>query len=574
MSTLSFPVAGLRPLALLLALGLIVGTTPALARGRYYNHSGGIETSHPAWMSWVPSSTGLGALSMPGTHDTMAYQSYGGDLTQTQSLGLRQQLDAGIRALDIRCRHIGDRFTIHHGVVYLHVNFDDVLQTTIQFLNAHPTETVVMRVKREHTEESNTRGFAQTFEWYRDQPAYSPYLWRGSHVPTLGEVRGKIVIVDDFAGGTYGIPWGAVNLQDDWTVSQLADIDDKWNKVRAHLDRTQGGSPSTLFINFLSGSSAMAYPLHVAGGINILGINYRGVNDYAIDHLVGGWAQRAGIMMMDFPGAGLIDAILALNVRLLPSSSGLPADFSAIFRNTAYTLGGDAEARWYGMQAFLQNAAPGRNWHVMALKKEWGAWMHHEGAFYQSDSMDDFTHLAFPTRTVTSVVGPGYLASYVNGQIGSLSGGSGDRSSQLHSRLSARFPFQLWSVVVKRAPGGLGNWAYSDFGRGYKTSSGDYTYAVQGYSAYDGVYLHEHIQQEGNVVRLTSNVGFLGDVGFDDSLSSVTVLGPYQATLCEHPNQTGRCFTTSSSIREVNAVPGGPWNDQISSVSVSRTGLH
>ncbi|WXH34003.1 hypothetical protein WA016_08014 [Myxococcus stipitatus] len=563
----------LRSLVVLLLLGLVAPAMPAFARGRYYNHSGSIETNHPSWMRWIPSSTSLAMLSLPGTHDTMAYQSYGGDLTQTQSLDLRAQLEAGIRAVDIRCRHIGDRFTIHHGVVYLHVNFDDVLQTTIQFLQANPTETVVMRVKKEHTEEDITRSFAQTFEWYRDQPAYSPYLWRGSHVPTLGEVRGRIVVLDDFGGGTYGIPWGALDLQDDWTVSQLADIDDKWNKVRAHLDRTQGGAPSKLFVNFLSGSSAMAYPRHVAGGINILGIDYRGVNDYAIDHLVGGWAQRAGIMMMDFPGAGLVDAILALNVRLLPSTAQLPSDFSLIFKNTAYTIGGDAEARWYGIQAFLSNAAPGRSWHFMALKREWAGWMHHEGAFYQSDSMDDFTHIAFPSRTVTSVVGPGYLAGFVNGQLGSLSGGSGDRAQQLHGRLSSRFPFQLWSVVVKRSPGGLGNWAYSDYGRGYKVSSGDYIYAVQGYSAADGVYLHEHSQQEGNVVQLTSSVGFLGDLGFNDLLSSVTILGPYQATLCEHAYQSGRCFTTSRSVTDINSVAGGPWNDVISSVTVSRTGV-
>ncbi|MCE9672524.1 phosphatidylinositol-specific phospholipase C domain-containing protein [Myxococcus stipitatus] len=554
---------------MLFALAVVALAAPASARGRYYNHSGGIETSHPTWMSWVPGGTSLAALSLPGTHDTMAYQSYGGDLTQTQSLDLRSQLDAGIRALDIRCRHIDNAFTIHHGVVYLHVNFDDVLRTTIQFLNANPTETVVMRVKKEHTEENVTRTFAQTFEAYRDQPAYSPYLWRGSHVPTLGEVRGKIVILDDFAGGAYGIPWGAISLQDDWTVSQLADIDDKWFKVRDHLARTNTGAPGTLFVNFLSGSSALAYPLHVAGGINILGVQTRGVNDYAIDHLVGGNVQRAGVMMMDFPGAGLIDAILALNFRLLPASSELPTELSTIFRNTAYTIGGDAEARWHGIQTFIHNTAPGRYWHVMALKSGWGAWMHYDGTFLQSDSMEDYTHLAFSTRTVTSTVGPAYLASFVNAQLASLTGGAGDRAPQLHARLSGRFPFQRWSVVVKKSPGGLSNWAYSDYGRGYKTTSGDYIYAVQGYSASDGVYLHEHDDYEGNVLHLTSNVMDLTGNGFNDMLSSVTVLGRYQATLCEHANLTGRCLTTSQSVSALGALSSGPWNDQVSSISVT-----
>ncbi|WP_255208006.1 phosphatidylinositol-specific phospholipase C [Myxococcus sp. AM009] len=569
MSDTSYPFLRLRHAVAMLVVGLVAIASPAAARGRYYNDSGSIQTHHPSWMSWVPDSTSLAALSLPGTHDTMAYQSYGGSLTQTQSLDLRRQLDAGIRALDIRCRHIADSFTIHHGVVYLHVNFDDVLRTAIQFLNANPSETLVMRVKKEHTEENVTRSFAATFEAYRNNPAYRPYLWTGGHVPALGEVRGKIVILDDFGGGAYGIPWGGLDLQDAWTVSTIFDIDDKWSKVRAHLGRTNTGSPSTLFVNFLSGASALAHPFTVAGGD---GMGIRGVNDFAIDHLVAGHVQRAGLLMMDFPGAGLIDAILALNFRLLSSTTWLPEDFSVIFRNTAHTIGGNAEERWHGIRSFVHNAVPGRSWHIAALKKSWGGWINHQGNFYQSDAMDDYTHIAYLTRSVTSVVGRDFLSDYVRGQLGGLSGNAANRALTLHGRLSARFPFQSWSVLVKQSPGGLSNWAYSDYGRGAHLSSGDYTYAVQGHSASEGVYLHEHSGFEGNLVWLGGSVGDLRGVGFNDVLSSVTVLGPYQATLCEHANLSGRCFTTSQTVSDVNAMPGGAWHDKVSSVSMTRTG--
>ncbi|WP_434300497.1 phosphatidylinositol-specific phospholipase C domain-containing protein [Corallococcus exiguus] len=569
MSHRTFPAPRLRNAAAMLFLALLA-TSPAAARGRYYNHSGGIETSHPDWLSWMPGSASLASLSLPGTHDSMAFTSTGGALTQTQSLSLRAQLDAGLRALDIRCRHIGDRFAIHHGVVYLNANFDDVLTTTTQFLRDHPGETILMRVKEEHTPDGNSRSFQQTFEWYRSQPAYSPYVWRGTHVPTLGEVRGKIVILDNFGGGAYGVNWGSLALQDDWTVSTIFDIDNKWDKVRDHLGRTNAGAPPTLYVNFLSGSSVAAFPNVVAGGD---GMAIRGVNDYAIDHLVGGNVQRAGVVMMDFPGAGLIDAILALNYRLLPSAGLLPGDFGTAFRNISYTLGGDAQARWYGLHAFLQNAAPGRIWHALALKGSWAGWMHTDGSHVQSDTMDDYTHLAFTSRTVTSAVSNGFLGSFVNSQLGALSGGTSDRALQLHGRVSSRFPFQLWSVVVKKAPGGLSNWAYSDYGTGYKATQGDYTYAIQAYSAADGVYLYEHGQFEGNILHLTSGVGFLGDLGFDDILSSVRILGPYRATLCEHPSRTGRCLSTTQSVGDINSVAGGPWNDQISSAGIDFVGV-
>jgi hypothetical protein len=204
----------------------------------------------------------------------------------------------------------------------------------------------------------------------------------------------------------------------------------------------------------------------------------------------------------------------------------------------------------------------------MALKDSWGGWVNFDGDFAQSDSMDGYTHAAYTTRSVTSAVGRNFLASFVNGQLGGLSGNAADRAIQLQERLRARFPFQYWGVLVKNAPGGLSNWAYSDYGMGYKATQGDYTYAVQGYSAADGVYLYEHNDYEGNVLHLTSNVDALGSVGFDDLLSSARILGPYQATLCEHPSRTGRCVSTTQSVSDVTALPGGPWNDQVSYTGV------
>jgi 1-phosphatidylinositol phosphodiesterase len=201
--------------------------------------------------------------------------------------------------------------------------------------------------------------------------------------------------------------------------------------------------------------------------------------------------------------------------------------------------------QWHGIEDFIYNAAPGQNWHVMAVKNDWGSWMNSDGTFLQSDSMDGYTYIALTSRTVTSEVSKSYLDNYVNAQLDSLSGGAADRAVQLQQRVSAHFPFQGWSVLVKKAPAGFSNWAWSDYGAASKITKSDYSYAVQGYSAQDGVYLYQDVNFESDVVRLATNVSWLGNIGFDDRLSSVAVLGPYQATLCEDPNQTGRCFSTS-----------------------------
>jgi 1-phosphatidylinositol phosphodiesterase len=552
-------VVRLRASALLLAVLFALGPLPASARGRYYNSATSIETSHPDWMKWIPNTTRLSAISIPGTHDTMAL--YGGSLAQTQSLNLRSQLNAGIRATDIRCRHIGDRFAIHHGVVYQNANFDDVLSTAVQFLKEHPTETILMRVKEEHTPTGNTRSFAETFRWYRAQPAYNPYIWPGTTIPTLGEVRGKIVILDDFGGG-HGISWQSLQIQDDYVVNTVFDIDDKWEKVKNHLVSTNGGSSANMYVNFLSGSSAGAYPNTVAGGD---GGAIRGVNDYALEYLVAGNVQRTGVMMMDFPGAGLIDAIIAHSFRLT-SDPSLQNDFSTIFKNVAHSFHGDAAARWNQIQTFLFNVLPGRNWHWMALTGGWGAWLHLDGLFAQSDSVDGYYHIAFTSRTLDRAVSNSYLGNFVNGQIGSLSGGAGDRAIQLQERLSARFPFQLWSVVVKQAPGGLSNWAYTSYGTDYKVASGDYIYAAWGYSLQDGVYLFEHAGYEGDIRQFTSSNGWFGDLGFNDVVSSVRVVGNYQARLWSDSYGRGASLSVTQNL---SSMPTG-WNDIASSIDVWR----
>src|SRR5690606_15688423 len=101
----------------------------------------------------------LAALSIPGTHDTLSV--YGGDMVQTQEyagdhatggaeIGL--QLSAGVRAVDIRVRVVDEgAFAIHHGAVYQHANFDDVLRRLRGYLREHPTETVLMHLKAECT---------------------------------------------------------------------------------------------------------------------------------------------------------------------------------------------------------------------------------------------------------------------------------------------------------------------------------------------------------------------------------------------------------------------------------------
>lgn len=315
-----------------------------------YTHQEYSGIDNPNWMSRVDSNVTLSRITIPGTHDTMSH--YGGDIVQTQSMRLREQLKSGIRALDIRCRHFNDSFSIHHGSVYQKANFDDVLLTLRDFLNANPTETVVMRVKEEYNSGGNTRSFAATFDRYVGN--YPGLFWKydGNNNPLLGQIRGKIVLLQDFPADNprypqAGIPWSSAIIQDDYYLRTNWDLHDKWVKVERHLHAADNGDRNKIYINFLSGSGG-SLPYFVASGKSSPGdtasllltgvvttsneiyryfprvsciknrcsIAFLGTNFLTKDRLLINW--HAGIVMADFPGQSLINQLIyGCNYHLL-----------------------------------------------------------------------------------------------------------------------------------------------------------------------------------------------------------------------------------------------------------------
>ncbi|MER5393477.1 phosphatidylinositol-specific phospholipase C [Saccharopolyspora sp. NPDC002686] len=314
-----------------LALALSVSMVPGTAAAAPYCQSI-TDASNPDWMAGLPDDASLAQLSIPGTHQTLSL--HGGELTQTQenhgdsAETLAVQLQSGIRAIDIRVRRYDDKFTLHHGPFYQNANFSDVLQKAGDFLSAHPGETVLLRLKAECTgetgsctDENSQLDETQILDWYRDNDPNGKYLHdpAGGAVPTLGEARGKIVLtaLQGPRGGLHqgrGIgqftddTWGDY-VQDEYDVPTLFDIDDKWAKVRDHLDKTTAADQGEMFLNFTSGSSPAAFPNAVACGA----AGFRGVNDYALEHLQSNDLPRTGVIMMDFPGANLVNTIIATN---------------------------------------------------------------------------------------------------------------------------------------------------------------------------------------------------------------------------------------------------------------------
>ena len=268
--------------------------------------------STESWMTALPDTRLLSQMSIPGTHDTCAL--LGGDLFECQTMPLMDQLNAGIRFIDIRCRHIGDVFAIHHDRVYQGIEFGEgVRDVCLRFLEEHPGECIIMSVKEEYQPAHNTRSFEATFDWYLEGNRNRWYL--GNTVPALGDVRGKIVLFRRFSAtapvlGIDASRWPddvtfAINnsahlkVQDEYVVPTVFAIPKKWDKIKVLLDEAGSATDDRWYVNFSSGTSggAGAYPYTVAKGSP--GIT--GENDHLHVYLSTPPAGKVGTILMDFP---------------------------------------------------------------------------------------------------------------------------------------------------------------------------------------------------------------------------------------------------------------------------------
>ena len=134
----------------------------------------------------------------------------------------------GIRYFDIRLGK-GDNPGICHGDFYLfkkdgyYLHLSDVIEYFKTFLSENPREALIMLASRgndEATDESVTTAFAKVLD---DNPKL---FYTSSRVPTLGEVRGKIVLLRRFGldgDSVSGHTWGL-------------DLTEWDNKIAAHTD--------------------------------------------------------------------------------------------------------------------------------------------------------------------------------------------------------------------------------------------------------------------------------------------------------------------------------------------------
>ncbi len=230
----------------------------------------------PEWISSLDDAVHLSELIIPGTHDSGALLEPLPGLAATQTLTIEEQLDAGVRFLDLRARIVDDELWLYHGAIDQDQAFTDVFATMYAFLDAHPDEVLVASLKEETAPANATKTFDAIFSEY---VAASPEHWElGTVVPRVGDARGRIVLLRRFPTtmaplGIDASPWEddttfAINndawirVQDEYTVESN---DAKWSAIEELHFRSE---PGILSINFTSG-----YHTNEMGLPNILAVS-------------------------------------------------------------------------------------------------------------------------------------------------------------------------------------------------------------------------------------------------------------------------------------------------------------
>ena len=292
------------------------------------------------WMENVPDETKLSSMSIPGTHDSCTQNVDMRYIFQCQDASIATQLKYGYRYLDMRLvlekRSGQETLVLKHNIARCKVSdspfsrtltLADVLKDVYAFLDEHPSETVILCMKAENSKDDVAAVQKALYEMI-DQASERWYL--KNEIPTMGAVRGKIVLATRFddklqvGSDRCGLYFGWTDQGDrtvltDPTADSVIngretlcvqdrynyDVGDKITAIRTCLDSSRAAD-DTFFLNFTStsGSGAVGHPKGYAKDINL--------DLYAYEWEAG---KAYGVVIVDFGPKKIAEKIYGTNFQ-------------------------------------------------------------------------------------------------------------------------------------------------------------------------------------------------------------------------------------------------------------------
>lgn len=153
-------------------------------------------------MKNIDDNTDLFTLTIPGTHDCVTQYVQFPHISKCQDMNIYEQLNIGVRALDIRVKSNGNKLGMIHGKANAFVSpnrffgkkmeMADVLSHCYNFLSKNPSETIIFQFKNDSNKEME-KCFNNLYYTYIKGNEDKWFL--ENRVPSLKEARGKIVLI-------------------------------------------------------------------------------------------------------------------------------------------------------------------------------------------------------------------------------------------------------------------------------------------------------------------------------------------------------------------------------------------
>lgn len=252
-------------------------------------------------------------VSMPGTHDSAAYTgTFSWVRTQTDTI--TQQLNRGIRYLDYRVSQSGEELYMYHGKFNVGngKTLTEHFREVSQFLDQNPGEFVLIRIKKENDAPKTYEEYLKLQGMVMKSIAYSGladkcYQNLSGIAPTVKDVRGKVLILDDFLGGMLesiaAYQYRTLAIQDHYdnvsTSQKLIDVTAQIAEAETNEAR--------LTLNYLSHTYRASTPYTLAQEMNPnVALILKGANPPF---------YNVGTLIMDYPTDDLIKEIIQVNLH-------------------------------------------------------------------------------------------------------------------------------------------------------------------------------------------------------------------------------------------------------------------
>ena len=346
-------------------------------RLRWKNQCGEMDYNSTNWMKILNDTAVVSDISLPGTHDSYAlsdsvksyaetvlagirkemvnsevitkYSTVGQSLIICQTLKVEQQVNMGIRVLDARmiidengskhkkCKQRPITFS-HHNVIQ-DGNLITEITKLLSFLENNPSEFVIVKYKLEfgditvsdikHTVKCVCEGYCRNSQNCDEKCVFEEEKNSGNWLTSqVKDLRGKLIFwpkSEDIAStksnlqktsaGKY-LGFG-VGGETKFQRNVYKYFEESWNTIEIRSDKSLTRNPFMLYLSG-NGMHKRYGPLCIATGENCGGesnsLDGFGLNNMLVDKLEKGIQRyNLGIVMIDFPGAYLVNKIVKQN---------------------------------------------------------------------------------------------------------------------------------------------------------------------------------------------------------------------------------------------------------------------